>query len=95
MWANLPSKKGEETHYPSVNVDVDRLLPSTRTSYRYDGSLTTPPCSEGVKWVVMTTPIHLSTTQIGAFTSRIRDNNRPTQPLNGRRVITDAVGEAK
>ena len=92
VWANLPSKKGEETHYPSVNVDVDRLLPSARTSYRYDGSLTTPPCSESVKWVVMTTPIELSAAQIGAFTSRIRDNNRPTQPLNGRRVITDVVG---
>jgi carbonic anhydrase len=72
-------------------VDVDALLPAARTSYRYDGSLTTPPCSEGVKWVVMTTPIQLSKEQVAAFTTIIRDNNRPVQALNGRTVLTDAV----
>jgi carbonic anhydrase len=91
VWSNLPAQKGVETHYPMVTVDVDALLPSVRSSYRYDGSLTTPPCSEGVKWVVMTTPIELSREQIGAFTKLITGNNRPTQPLNGRPVITDAV----
>jgi carbonic anhydrase len=91
VWSNLPAQKGVETHYPAVTVDVDALLPSVRTTYRYDGSLTTPPCSEGVKWIVMTTPIELSRDQIGAFTRLITGNNRPTQPLNGRPVITDAV----
>jgi carbonic anhydrase len=95
IWANLPARKGDETHYPAVNVDVDRLLPSTRTSYRYDGSLTTPPCAEGVKWIVMTTPIELSAAQIGAFTSKIQNNNRPVQGLNGRRVVIDGVGETR
>jgi carbonic anhydrase len=92
IWANLPKEKGVEIHYPAVAVDVDALLPSVRTSYRYDGSLTTPPCSEGVKWILMAAPIHLSAQQIGAFTQVIHDNNRPTQPLNGRRVVTDAIG---
>lgn len=91
IWSNLPSEKGVETHYPSVNVDVDKLLPAKRASYRYDGSLTTPPCSEGVRWIVMTTPIQLGAEQIKAFTSLIHDNNRPTQPLNGRLVLTEAV----
>lgn len=91
VWANLPTRKGVETHYPGISVDVDDLLPSTRTSYRYDGSLTTPPCSEGVKWIVMGTPIALSAQQIGAFTALIHDNNRPTQALNGRGVLTDAL----
>ncbi len=91
IWSSLPKQKGVETHYPAVKVDVDRLLPTTRTSYRYDGSLTTPPCSEGVRWIVMTTPIQLSADQIKAFTGLIRDNNRPTQPLNGRSVVSDAV----
>jgi carbonic anhydrase len=95
VWSNLPAKKGVETHYANVNVDVDRLLPASRASYRYDGSLTTPPCSEGVRWIVMTTPIQLSAAQIGAFTALIRDNNRPTQPLNGRAIVTDQVGEAR
>ena len=76
----------------NVKVDVDALLPAARTTYRYDGSLTTPPCSEGVKWFVMTAPIALSAAQIGAFTSIIQGNNRPVQPLNGRPVVSDAVG---
>jgi carbonic anhydrase len=91
IWNNLPRQKGVETHYPAVNVDVDKLLPANRSSYRYDGSLTTPPCSEGVRWIVMTTPIQLSAAQIQAFTAIIHDNNRPTQPLNGRRVLAEAV----
>lgn len=91
IWNNLPKQKGVETHYPSVNVDVDELLPSNRASYRYDGSLTTPPCSEGVRWIVMTTPIQLSADQIKAFTAIIHDNNRPAQPLNGRPVLTEPV----
>jgi len=89
IWSNLPSKKGVETHYEHVTVDVDALLPTNRASYRYDGSLTTPPCSEGVKWVVMTTPIQLSAEQIRAFSTIIHDNNRPPQPLNGRRVAAE------
>jgi carbonic anhydrase len=83
-----------ETHYPSVNVDVNKLLPANRASYRYDGSLTTPPCSEGVRWIVMTTPIQLSADQIKAFTAIIHDNNRPTQPLHGRPVLAEAVSMA-
>ena len=94
VWANLPAQKGVETHFPSVNVDVDALLPTARTSFRYDGSLTTPPCSEGVRWIIMTTPIQLSREQVGAFTRLIKDNNRPVQRLNGRSVVTDAISIA-
>jgi carbonic anhydrase len=91
IWSNLPAQKGQETHYPAVKVDVDALLPAVRAAYRYDGSLTTPPCSEGVKWVVLSTPIQLSAEQIRAFTQLIPDNNRPTRALNGRTVISDVV----
>jgi carbonic anhydrase len=94
IWSNLPKQKGQETHYPSVKVDVDALLPSVRSAYRYDGSLTTPPCSEGVKWVVLSSPIQLSRAQIQTFTQLIHDNNRPTQPLNGRIVSSDTVAVA-
>ncbi len=92
IWANLPVTKGVENHLEHVKVDVDALLPTARTTYRYDGSLTTPPCSEGVKWFVMTTPIALSKVQIGAFTTLFHGNNRPVQPLNGRFVLSDEVG---
>jgi carbonic anhydrase len=92
IWENLPVTKGVEHHLEHVKVDVDALLPQARTTYRYEGSLTTPPCSEGVQWFVMTTPIALSAAQIGAFTALFHGNNRPVQSLNERPVLTDKVG---
>lgn len=94
VWSNLPKTKGAETHLENVTVDIDQLLPASTASYRYDGSLTTPPCSEGVKWIVMATPIQLSTEQIGAFRALVHGNNRPVQALNGRPVVTDHVATA-
>ncbi len=91
IWANLPTEKGLETHYEHVKVDVDALLPVIHASYRYDGSLTTPPCTEGVKWVVLATPITLDASQILAFTRLIRHNSRPVQPLHRRPVVADVV----
>ena len=89
LWAHLPSSPGAAQQIEQVAIDANDLLPSTRTSYRYDGSLTTPPCSEGVKWFVLTTPIELSEAQIAAFTAIVHDNNRPVQPLNGRQLLVD------
>ena len=60
------------------------LLPGDLTSYRYSGSLTTPPCSEGVRWIIMSTPIEASQAQIEALRAIISNNNRPVQPLHGR-----------
>jgi len=91
VWSNLPRSRGVETHYEHVKVDVDALLPAVRTSYRYDGSLTTPPCTEGVRWIVLTMPIELDASQIRTFTDVMHDNSRPVQPLNGRIVGADMV----
>ncbi len=91
VWANLPTAKGMETHYQDLQVDVDDLLPVNRTAYRYSGSLTTPPCSEGVRWFILATPIQLSTEQVGAFKAVVQGNNRPVQPLNNRPVVLDGV----
>ncbi len=91
VWANLPKEKGKEFHLEHVKVNVDDLLPRERTTYRFDGSLTTPPCTEGVKWLVLTQPAALSAQQIAAFRAVIDNNNRPTQPLHGRKVVTDRV----
>lgn len=60
-------------------------------SYRYQGSLTTPPCTEGVEWVVLSTPIELDRQQIGTFGAIIHGNSRPVQALNGRTVLADVV----
>lgn len=71
-------------------VDPSRLLPPSRGSYRYHGSLTTPPCSEIVEWVVMDTPIQASAQQIAAFAKAHPNNARPVQPLN-RRIVLHAT----
>ena len=98
VWEHLPSVPGETQHVAGVTIDLRHILsPIAEVTeagqtvfpnyYRYDGSLTTPPCSEGVKWSVLTTPLEMSETQILAFKAIIHDNNRPVQPLNGRKLL--------
>ncbi len=91
VWAHLPDKPGEEAHLEHVAVNVEDLLPAVHVTYRYPGSLTTPPCSEGVSWLVMIEPIELSAEQIAAFTAIISGNNRPVQTLGDRTVAVDRV----
>lgn len=68
----------------SAGLSVAPLLPADRAGYRYNGSLTTPPCSEGVWWLVMEKPVSVSRAQVGQF-ARAKDcatgNNRPIQPV--------------
>ncbi|MEM7495702.1 MAG: carbonic anhydrase family protein [Myxococcota bacterium] len=84
LWQKLPRKQGGVG--PSVSFHPARLLPATRTFYHYTGSLTTPPCTEGVRWFVFADPITVSTAQLNAFTAIIPHNNRPVQPLHGRKT---------
>jgi carbonic anhydrase len=93
VWADLPTTVGEEVHHQLVTVNIDDLLPTSHETYRYRGSLTTPPCSEGVSWFVAVQPIELSTDQIAMYTSIFQGNNRPVQPLNSRSVFVDRVAE--
>jgi carbonic anhydrase len=62
------------------------LLPSNHNYYTFDGSLTTPPCTEGVSWYVLETPVSFSKAQIEKFASIYPGNARPIQPLNNRVV---------
>ena len=93
VWENLPPTQGVEVHLEHVMVDVDALLPTDHASYRYVGSLTTPPCSEGVTWIVMRTPVTLSAAQVAQLRAVLAGNNRPVQPINGRRVVRDDIAE--
>ena len=70
-----------------VALDVAAVLPASLENYEYSGSLTTPPCTEGVQWVVMSTTITMSAEQIGTLEDVHSDNARPTQPLGGRTVV--------
>jgi carbonic anhydrase len=84
MWQRLPKRQGDKvtllTPEPVVN-----MLPRNLEYYRFSGSLTTPPCSEGVRWLIMKEIQYASAQQIAAFTELMgHPNNRPIQPLNGR-----------
>lgn len=69
------------------DLDVRSLLPKKADHYRFNGSLTTPPCTEGVKWLVMKQHATLDKQQIAAFNSAMQHNNRPIQQLNARVVV--------
>ncbi|HDZ8965923.1 TPA: carbonic anhydrase [Aeromonas dhakensis] len=87
VWQSLPAKAGEQ-HALKEPVSAEPLLPAKRDYYRFSGSLTTPPCSEGVRWLVMKQPVQVSQAQIDAFKAVMpHPNNRPVQPLHGRLVL--------
>ncbi|OYU69629.1 MAG: hypothetical protein CFE28_06230 [Alphaproteobacteria bacterium PA2] len=82
-----PSKKADPKLVSSVTIDPAGLLPASRSVYRFQGSLTTPPCSEGVNWHVIKQPATASKEQIAALHKIMGDNARPLQPLHGRLVV--------
>jgi carbonic anhydrase len=85
VWNNLPLEKNDPL-MPTITLDVNQLLPQRREYYTYMGSLTTPPCSEGVLWIVMKEPIQVSAQQIGIFARLYPMNARPIQPNSGRLI---------
>jgi carbonic anhydrase len=89
VWDHLSTQIGSQA--VDVLVNATELLPVTQTAYRFSGSLTTPPCTEGVSWLVMTSPITVSSEQIEAFQNLYEGNNRPLQPLNGRDLSLDST----
>src|SRR5215471_10621121 len=67
LWPDLPLEAGRETALPDVTIDATALLPQSRAYFTYMGSLTKPPCSEGVLWLVMKTPVTISPAQLAVF----------------------------
>lgn len=84
----LPTKVGDQVRTDRT-INARSLLPDKATTYRYSGSLTTPPCTESVTWLVMTEPVKLPASQIAKYAQLLNHNNRPLQPLNHRRVQVD------
>lgn len=82
---NLPAKAGA-TRALAAPIDVAALLPADHAYYAFSGSLTTPPCSEEVRWHVLKTPVELSKAQLAQFRKLYPMNARPVQPLNDRKV---------
>lgn len=75
----------------TAELDWAAMLPQDKTTFRYSGSLTTPPCSEGVSWMLFKYPVELSAKQIDAFKSAYSGNNRPLQLVGDRTVILDTT----
>jgi carbonic anhydrase len=86
LWPHLPLEPGREISLPEVVVDINNLLPESRNYYAYMGSLTTPPCTEGVLWLVMKNPVSVASEQVGIFGKIYSINARPVQPANGRLI---------
>jgi carbonic anhydrase len=85
VWNNLPLERNREVEAASL-IDPYKLLPDDPRYITYMGSLTTPPCTEGVLWIVMKTPVQVSAEQIAIFSRLYPMNARPVQPDNGRLI---------
>ena len=87
---NLPDGTELPRQVLDARVTAADLIPRATAWYRYDGSLTEPPCSEGVRWLVAAEPLQVDEAQLEQMKAVVRDNHRPIQPANGRPVFIDA-----
>ena len=85
IWEHAPWEAGER-EMPTETIDANQFLPAMSSYFTYYGSLTTPPCTEGVRWFVMQAPVKLSTQQVWDFNALFSESVRPIQPLNNRIV---------
>ncbi len=83
----IPARADGDHLMPGVTIDAASLLPKALGYYRYPGSLTAPPCTEGFDWIVLKDSLELSTAQLQLYRKRFADNARAVQPLNGRVVL--------
>jgi len=86
IWDHMPASPGKEQEIPGVEVNPADLLPKATAYDTYMGSLTAPPCTEGVVWFVLKAPVEISAAEISAFARLYPHDVRPLQPLNGRVV---------
>jgi len=87
LWKNIPAEKEKAQDVPSVSVQAGDLLPTRRGYFTFAGSLTTPPCTEGVTWYVLQSHPTLSQEQVNAFAKIYPANARSIQPTNGREIL--------
>ena len=88
IWEKMPKEAGKESTVTLSATMINELLPKDKKYYRFDGSLTTPPCSEGVRWFVMKEYPSVSKKEVEEFLHIMHHpNNRPVQPANARKVL--------
>lgn len=86
VWTYMPLDKGDTVRMPPGLLDLNELLPKDQRYYQFLGSLTTPPCTEGVLWLVLKQPTTVSAEQIKLFSQLYPNNARPVQPTHGRPI---------
>ncbi|MFD0668715.1 carbonic anhydrase [Ramlibacter sp. MAHUQ-53] len=84
IWKHMPKEAGPEQVVSGVSINPANLLPESLAHYSYEGSLTTPPCTEGVRFFIMKNPIGVQREMVDSFPFKM--NARPVQPLNGRKI---------
>ena len=89
VWTYMPLDTGDRVRMPAGLLNLSELLPTDQRYYQFMGSLDTPPCSEGVLWMVLKKPVTISKGQYKLFTQLYPNNARPVQALNGR-VVREA-----
>ena len=87
IWKRMPARESAEQIHRNVMINAADLLPKRKKYYRYMGSLTTPPCTEGVHWYILDTPVNVSASQTNRFSNAVGSNARPTQALNNRLLL--------
>lgn len=86
VWTYMPLDTNDRVRLPEGFLNMNELLPEDQRYYQFMGSLTTPPCSEGVLWMVIKQPVRISPEQFKLFSQLFPLNARPVQPVNGRPV---------
>ncbi len=87
IWQQMPVEAGKKRGMAS-QVRANHMMPENKEYYRFNGSLTTPPCTEGVLWLVMKNPVSVSEAQVKQLAKALKHpNNRPIQPLNARPIL--------
>jgi carbonic anhydrase len=87
IWDHIPGGRGQRFYGRQTGINPRFLLPSDLSYFSYVGSLTEPPCTEGVEWFVFANPVEVDVSYVHRFLRAAGPNARPVQPLNGRAVI--------
>jgi carbonic anhydrase len=88
IWDHIPGGRGQRFYGRQTGINPRFLLPNDHSYFSYLGSLTEPPCSEGVEWFVFAKPLEVDRSYVQRFLSAVGPNARPIQPLNGRSVLS-------
>lgn len=91
LWKHMPASAGPAQDVAGATIDAKAFFPASLKYHRYMGSLTTPPCSEGVNWFVLDQSVTVGKAQLEKFASAVSANARPLQPVNNRLVLQPAT----